>query len=242
MAAALEVPKKPNGSAELALSAPTPLMLLQRAMEQGVSIEQLERLQLMHERWEANEARKAFVCAMNDFKKQPPSVLKNQTASTGSYQYNYASLDNVCAAVIRGLSEHGISHRWETEQNDAGAISVTCVLTHDLGHSEKTTLRAMPDTSGGKNAIQAIGSAVTYLQRYTLLAATGLAAGGTDNDGAGAPQYRDLNERLEWIANSTNEDELRRIFSAAYKEAMYLKDKAAVNALIAAKDKRRKEL
>src|SRR5690606_35194749 len=61
--------------------------------------------------------------------------------------------------------------------------SVTCVITHELGHSERTTLSAAPDESGGKNSIQAVGSTVTYLQRYTLMAATGLAAKDMDDDG-----------------------------------------------------------
>jgi hypothetical protein len=51
------------------------------------------------------------------------------------------------------------------------------------GHHEETTLSSSPDDSGGKNSIQAIGSAVTYLQRYTLLALTGLATREQDNDG-----------------------------------------------------------
>ena len=32
-------------------------------------------------------------------------------------------------------------------------IAVTCVLTHEMGHSEETTLEALPDTSGSKNSI-----------------------------------------------------------------------------------------
>jgi hypothetical protein len=57
--------------------------------------------------------------------------------------------------------------------------------------------------SGSKNAIQAIGSAVTYLQRYTLLSATGLAAKNGDNDGADAsPKLDNLDEQIEWIQNS----------------------------------------
>ena len=38
------------------------------------------------------------------------------------------------------------------------------------------------DNSGGKNSIQGIGSSITYLQRYTLKLALGLAAG-RDDDG-----------------------------------------------------------
>jgi hypothetical protein len=41
-----------------------------------------------------------------------------------------------------------------------------------------------PDTSGGKNNIQAKGSTMTYLQRYTLNLALGICTE-DDNDGAG---------------------------------------------------------
>jgi hypothetical protein len=43
-------------------------------------------------------------------------------------------------------------------------------------------LRAGADQSGAKNSIQAIGSTISYLQRYTLKAALGLAAA-NDDDG-----------------------------------------------------------
>jgi hypothetical protein len=60
-----------------------------------------------------------------------------------------------------------------------------------MGHSESTSLTAAPDTSGSKNSIQAVGSTITYLERYTLLALTGLAAQGQDDDGQAmeAPEY-----------------------------------------------------
>ena len=61
-------------------------------------------------------------------------------------------------------------------------------MTHLEGHSEKTFLRGQHDKSGGKNAIQAICSTVTYLERYTLFAITGLAAMDQDDDGRGSSQ------------------------------------------------------
>jgi hypothetical protein len=47
-------------------------------------------------------------------------------------------------------------------------------------------MKAPKDTSGSKNAIQSIASTITYLQRYTLFAATGLAADDQDDDGKAA--------------------------------------------------------
>lgn len=217
---------------------------MQRAIEQNVSIDQLERLQAMYEKWEANEARKAFVAAMNQFKANPPAILKNANVNMGNGKpnYNYATLDNVCRAVIQGLSQVGIAHHWEMVQNGqpSNTIAVTCILTHERGHSEETTLEGQPDQSGGKNNIQAVGSTVTYLQRYTLLAATGLAAGGTDTDGNPPAANAEIGKHIELIAQARSVEELKARFRAGYSAAG--DRKAACLAVIQAKDARKKEL
>lgn len=164
-----------------------PMQMLGHAVQQGMPIETLRELMQLKKEWEADEARKAFVAAMAAFKANPPELVKDKRVSyenkTGKLtQYDHATLGGVCAALIKGLAAHGISHRWETAQQD-NRIKVTCVLTHAQGHSENVSLHSAADDSGGKNSIQAIGSAVTYLQRYTLLAATGLAALDQDDDG-----------------------------------------------------------
>ena len=165
----------------------------------------LEKLLDVKERWEATEARRSFVVALTAFKADPPKIIKNKhvafdTQSGGQTEYDHATLDHVCDVVGAGLAAHGLSHTWETKQHDNAMVEVTCVLTHVLGHSERVTLRAMPDSSGKKNLIQQIGSAVTYLQRYTLLAATGLAAANQDDDGgdpgAGEPITAEQKEEL----------------------------------------------
>ena len=58
---------------------------------------------------------------------------------------------------------------------------MTCVLFHELGHETRNTLKGPPDNSGNKNPLQAIESTVTSLQRYTLKAALGIAAGNDDD-------------------------------------------------------------
>lgn len=172
----------PNTSATPAV---TPMAMLQMAVEQGADLDKLTKLMDLQERWEANEARKAFVVAMTAFKSKPPQIVKNRNIQHGDKLIaTYAGLDQVSSVIGEALAEFGVSHRWDMEQTDA-AIIVTCILTHEKGHSERTTLRATADTSGSKNAVQAIASTVTYLQRYTLLAATGMSTGEEDDDGKG---------------------------------------------------------
>ena len=219
----------------------TPMELMQLALSKGADIAQLEKLMDLQLRWEANVAKKAFVKAMNEFKAEAPEILKNKRVAYKDVAYNYATLDNVCEQIAPALSKHGISHRWRTEQSD-GLIRVTCILTHELGHSEETSLCGGPDVTGSKNAIQAIGSAVKYLERYTLLAATGLEAGDGDNDGQGAPKWEKLQEYLDSMVTAPNLNVLDATFKAGFKEATALKNSAAMLALVSAKDARKKEL
>lgn len=162
----------------------TPMHMLQAAMDRGADLDKLQQLMDLQQRWEASEARKAFVAAMTVFKANPPDIIKTKLVSYGNTSYKHATLADVCAAAIQGLAQVGISHRWGVDQSDR--ITVTCVLTHELGHSERVSMTAPADTSGQKNPIQAIASAVSYLQRYTLLSITGLAARDQDDDGQAA--------------------------------------------------------
>lgn len=241
-AAAVEITKeKPKReSKQLALANPvpaTPMSLIQLAVSQNADIEKLEKLMQLQMRWEENEARKAFVVAMNAFKTNPPEIAKNKKVSYGTGDkavgYDYATLDQVCTQVTRGLSEHGITHRWKIQQQD-GRIRVTCILTHAAGHSEETTLEGSADTSGAKNSIQAIGSSVTYLERYSLLAATGLAVKNADNDGAGT--WESLPFALEEIKASGNLEDLNSVYKRWFKEATTAKNFQAMQAIVSCKD------
>lgn len=170
--------------------AATPAYLLQLAVQQGADLDRLEKLMGLHERWEANEARKAFVKAMADFKREPLEIFKRKAVGYETKDgewvgYMHAELSDVVAVVVPALAKHGLSHRWAIRQADA-RVYVDCIVTHELGHSESVTMDAAPDASGKKNAIQSVASSITYCERYTLLAITGLTAKGLDDDGQGA--------------------------------------------------------
>lgn len=162
----------------------SPAEMIRIAVASGADLEKLKGLLDLQERWEANEARKAFNRAMSDFKANPPEIEKDKTVgyttSAGKVGYTHASLANVVRTITKELSKHGLSASWRTNQN--GQIQVTCKITHVLGHSEETMLSAPSDTSGSKNAIQAIGSTISYLERYSLLAVLGLATSDMDDD------------------------------------------------------------
>jgi hypothetical protein len=171
----------------------TPMTILLRAIQDPtLDMVKLERFMALQERWAAEEARKAYVRAMAVFKGKKLRVVKSKTAKVEKngavvYTYQYATLASITEIVIPALAECGFSHAWSSKQDHKeGIIHIACKLTHAEGHSEQVELTAGYDTSGGKNSIQTIASAQTYLQRYTLLA-TGLATSDEeDDDGAAA--------------------------------------------------------
>ncbi|MGR9413122.1 ERF family protein [Rhizobium leguminosarum] len=167
----------------------TPMEMLDRAVTSGASVETLTQLMVLQERWEANQARKAFDAAMASAKANMPAIVKNRkvdfTTGKGRTNYQYEDLASIMNQIGPVLSANGLSVRYRTSADPNMPISVTCIISHQLGHSEENTLMAGRDDSGNKNSIQAIGSTVTYLQRYTLKAALGLAAA-ADDDGAKA--------------------------------------------------------
>lgn len=227
----------------------TPSDLLRMAVSQNADLAKISQLMDLQERWERNEAKKAYVVAMNAFKANPPLITKNEIAEfigkNGEIvEWEYSTLDHIHDAVLSELSRHGISHRWIVEQPKTETVRVTCILTHKFGHSEQTTLEGPVDHSGTKNAIQAIGSSAKYLERYTLMAATGLADKSPDTDGlASSPNQGNgevrIKDFLRLIQKAADSDQLRDAFTAAYKTAI---DKKTREAYIAAKDARMKEL
>ena len=160
----------------------SPAEMIRMAVTGGADLEKLAKLLELQERWDANEAKKAYHKAMASFKANPPKILKDKSVNfgAGKASYRHASLENVCEEINKALSVYGLSASWRVQQN--GSINVTTKITHELGHSEETTLSAPADKSGSKNDIQAIGSTITYLERYGLLAITGLATGDQDDD------------------------------------------------------------
>lgn len=198
-------------------TAATPADLVLYALDHGADIDKLEKLYALQQRWEADQAKKAFVRAMAEFKAEPIQIEKRKfvgydTKEGDKVGYWHAELSDVTEAVCPRMAKANLSHRWDVKQ-EGGRVVVTCILTHADGHSESVTMDAAPDASGKKNPVQQIASAVTYLQRYTLMALCGVAARGMDDDGHGGGEEEvDEGRKVElaWIEVISNSDTLEK--------------------------------
>lgn len=195
-------------------AAVTPMTMIDRALVSGAAPETLEKLLALQERWEANQGRKAFDEAMAAAKAEIPTIRKNRTvdftSSKGRTHYKHEDLAEIAATVNPILGKYGLSYRFKTTNAPNEPITVTCIITHRLGYYEETTLSGPRDDSGNKNAIQQVGSTLTYLQRMTLKAALGLAAAedddGQKSDDAGATITPEQVSKVRALIEETGTD------------------------------------
>ena len=147
------------------------------------------------------------------------------------------------------MGPHGLSFHWDIKTNEgSGVISVRCVISHQAGHEEVGEWQhEKPDTSGGKNAIQAKGSAQSYLKRYTLTAVAGVEATGIDDDGAATSEPEkitddqcitieafisdnemDKDSIKKWVKTVTGSDDLHSIKADQFNNVMNILKKKLV--------------
>ena len=157
----------------------TPANLLQIAVEQNADIDKLEKLMNLQDRWKANQDRQEFFEAFTLFQSKVPALKKSKQG----HNSKYAPLSDIAEQIKSTMFECGLSYRFEQKQYENGTIEITCIVSHVSGHCERNTMTSVADTSGSKNGIQAIGSTVSYLQRYTLIGALGIATADEDMDG-----------------------------------------------------------
>lgn len=223
----------------------TPMAMIDRALSSGATPETLEKLLTLQERWEATQARKAFISSMALARAKFAPILKSNDGYASRYKYE--TLTDVMDAVDQPLGEYGFSYDWVTEDLPDGKIRVTCVVTHEAGHSRRNSLSGDPkDTADAKanmNGLQRMGGAVTYLQRYTLKAALGVAAS-KDVDGKAssnndptisADQFTELMDLLE--KSGSKESAMLEFYGVKKVEDMTVKHfdsaKVMMNKLIA---------
>ena len=194
-----------------------PERLLELAIEKGADVSQLTQLLDLQQRWDAEQARKAYFIAKAKFQSLCPAIDKDKTVKFGNTEYKHASLPHIANTIRDVLAQCGLSYDWKFSDSEGG-LTATCVLSHVDGHSESNAMTAPADDSGSKNIIQQLGSTSTYLQRYTLIGALGLTTADEDDDG------RATGEQNTELLRKHNEA-LRNNFLSVYVVKQAIADK-----------------
>ena len=186
----MQAAEKPSGH-ELAniadLSGGLIEVIARAATDPAVDVEKMERMFALHERLQARQAKAEYTAALAKLQTVLPEVaergeIKN---NSGKVQSRYALWEDINALIKPILVEHGFALSFSPQVRD-GVSLVVGTLSHVAGHSEQGEMALPADTSGSKNAVQAVGSSTSYAKRYIASALLNLTSRGEDDGGVKA--------------------------------------------------------
>lgn len=157
----------------------------------------------------------ALAKAQGEFPPIPRSKtvrVKGKTKASADFEYtfNYAPLDAIIAAVRPKLTENGLSIS-QFLTSDDGRPAIQTIIMHAGGGSISGTL---PIKTEGLDP-QGVGSLVTYVRRYALVSALGIASEDDDDGGAAnrAPRADASANGSEKKANASQVREVEKLIA-----------------------------
>jgi hypothetical protein len=169
-----------------------------RAIDSKADVVVIENIREMLKEHREYRAKDEFFEALSDFQASMPLIHRSAKASFPTkggnlMQYSFATLDDVVKGIKENLKGTGLSYRFQMQQ-DSHSVAIKCIIAHKSGHQETCTMTMPIDGSGNKNDLQRVASTVTYLKRYALCAALGIATSDDIDDaqsyGAMQPQQQ----------------------------------------------------
>jgi hypothetical protein len=181
----------------------SPAVMLQMAMDKGIDLEKLEKIIELQERYEANQAKKAyaqdFASAQAEIQPVAKKSLNPQTHS------KYADLSGVIEVSQPIYTKYGFSvifYEGETTKTDH--MRLYADVFHRLGHKETYYYDAPLETTGIKgNAMMTRqhgkASSVSYSRRYLMCMIWNIST--KDNDGNAPAEEVKIDENKVAIIN-----------------------------------------
>jgi len=168
--------------------------LLANAMQvPGISMDErlmlLDRIESIFVARQKAAAESAFFAAMSLFQSKLPKIPKTKKG----YGYWYAPLGVIEKYIQEPMRLAGLSKRWRQEETPE-TVKMICIISHVGGHSIENPLGPVPwdllERTNQMNGLQHRSALLTYLQRYTLIGAAGLATADDDPDGIIPEEHR----------------------------------------------------
>lgn len=213
----------------------TPMELLQSAISQGLDIGVIERLASLQMQFTDRADKIAFRDAMTKFKDDMPKIIRSRGINDkeGKEKYKVVALEDVADPVMKALVKLGITYRYKTADLPDGRIRVTCILGMQgtAYEEEGSTLAAPPDTAGGKDALKAVGSTASYLEKYTLMASVGMHVYGADPEAVEPTLPEDVTRTIMAMLEAPTLEQVTAAYKPAVTKAFYANDTASGDAL-----------
>lgn len=196
--------------------------ILEAAANPKVNAEKFKALMDMKDKAEDRAAKIAFDNALAEMQPELPVIDKKgrlivrkkdpRTGErTGPIEQStpYAKWEDIMEAIRPILHRYGFSLTFRTPDDPSGKVKVMAVLARG-GHREETTLPFQHDSTGSKNAAQAIVSSVSYGKKTVAGAILNVITRGEDDDGKKAEGLEPLTPQqvsiLDKLVNESGAD------------------------------------
>lgn len=167
-------------------------MIERAARDPSFDVEKMQQLFALQERVHERQAKQAFTDAKIEMRPFLPEITMKgmirilDKDGNAKQETPFARFEDLHELVVPVLTEHGFDLKFRNGLSPEGKVRVTTVLSHRLGHEDETYFDLPHDTSGSKNAVQAIGSSTKYGMRYGTISILNLRVVGDDDDGNAA--------------------------------------------------------
>ena len=153
--------------------------------------------------------------ALADFTQEVPTIHKN----TQGYGYTYANLSQIFEVINPLLKKHGLGFT----QPLNGNLIKTILFHVESGESIESIIEVPQNVQlKGMNDFQVLGSAITYLRRYSLASILGLITD-KDTDASGEQSKPILNE------NHKNWEKIKSVIESGQYTIEQVKEKYQVS-------------
>lgn len=204
------------------------LSLIERlAIDDRVDPAKVSAMLDIQERMMAKKAEAEFNEAFRRLRGKLPIIKKGDVVEyKGKEVFKFAKWEKVQAIIDDIIAEEGFDLTFDSEIHPTGTATIA-ILHHQGGHTRRISTPPLPlDSGGGKNAIQGIGSSMSYGQRYATKFALNLRFEDDDNGHRGGLVFINVEQQKiinELIAETkTDIDRFLRALEVASVENITL--------------------
>ena len=134
-------------------------------------------------RAEERNAEKEFNAAFSRLQPKMPRITKKGTIDMGAKgSMKFARYEDLDQAIKPLYTAEGFSLSFVSDATDKGILLIA-VLKHSAGHEQRSRMQLPADAGAGRNALQALGSSLSYAKRYLTCDIFNIVTVGQDDDG-----------------------------------------------------------
>ena len=178
----------------------------QAVRDPAIDAAKLEALLRMQREVIADDAHVQFNRSFAALSAEIRQIERRGVAEMGAKgAYKFAKREDLDAMLRPLMREHGFAVSFRPVPGPNGNLTIEGELMHVAGHSKTAELTLPPDIGPGRNSLQAMGSAISYAERYLTEMLLNVVRCDEDDDGASAADRPIADDQLQHISRLIHE-------------------------------------